>query len=156
VIALIKFSLAASSAGIYSSSRPTSPSSSDSLISPASVFYLCLIPMSSILARRFRIPLSMSGFCTYLPLSLDNSLSSSGSGDCLPLLLGGMVNFPFSLLQKAKKIFLALIPLDADRATQARPLSQDLLLLGLNNSKVLLFPYREIHTHNNLPRSPLY
>jgi hypothetical protein len=43
------------------------------------------------------------------------------------------------------------------RATQARPLSQDLLLLGPKNSKVLLFPYREICTHNNLsPRSPLY
>jgi hypothetical protein len=49
-----------------------------------------------------------------------------------------------------------LSPCDADRAIQACPLSQDLILLGPKNSKVLLFPYREIRTHNNLPRSPLY
>jgi hypothetical protein len=41
-------------------------------------------------------------------------------------------------------------------ATQARPLSQDLLLLGPKNSKVLLFPYREICTHSNLPRGLLF
>jgi hypothetical protein len=49
------------------------------------------------------------------------------------------------------------IPYDAGRTTQARLLSQDLLPYRPKNSKVLLFPYREICSHNNLsPRSPLY
>jgi hypothetical protein len=39
---------------------------------------------------------------------------------------------------------------DAERTTQARPLSQDLLPSRPKNFKVLLFPYREICTHNNL------
>jgi hypothetical protein len=55
-----------------------------------------------------------------------------------------MVNSPFPLLQKAKKLFYALIPLDAGAPTRARPLTGPFSFLGPKNCEILLFPYREI------------
>jgi hypothetical protein len=58
--------------------------------------------MSSSLAQRSCIYLSISGFVTCLPL-LHTSLSS-GSGDCLSL-LDGMENFFFFSAAETKEIF---------------------------------------------------
>jgi hypothetical protein len=57
----------------------------------------------------------MDGFGTYLPLSLDISLSFGGSSVCLSLLLSGMADISFSLsLSEIYKQIQALIATDAD------------------------------------------
>jgi hypothetical protein len=87
-----------------------------------------------------------------LPLLLTSL--SSGSGDCLSL-LGGMVNSP-RLCYRKQRVFLCSDTTLTQPHPQARPLTQDLLLLTARRTQiVLLFPYREICTHRSLHTIPL-
>jgi hypothetical protein len=85
-------------------------------LSPALTVCLCAVSMSSSLARRSRISLSIAGSVICLPLLLGISLSSGGSGDCLSLLLGGMVNSLFLCYRKQRTFLCSDTKLDADAA----------------------------------------
>jgi hypothetical protein len=96
----------AASSTITSSFSP-SFSISSSLISPTSTVRLYVVSIASSLACNSCISLSLAGSGIYLSLLLGISLSSVGLGIFLSLLLDGMsIKFsPFSLLQKANKLF---------------------------------------------------
>jgi hypothetical protein len=125
--------------------------------------HLYVVSMSSSLARRSCISFSMAGSVIYLPLLLGISLSSGGSGVCLSLLLGGMVNF-LLLCYRKQRTFMCY----DTRNDDARPLhnpqvgrsmsTQDLSsTTGLNKSVMLFyFPFGKPSPTINSRNSPFF